>query len=161
ADDTSTARVLETLLSPNTPDEQWQRAAGSFEELPADLVVRALYPEIAKGTPNDKSFGIYNCSDPAIDRREGVRGRRCVANWLWYRAICCGKGNPKVGKTLLELWNQPQSVHGQAILLLALDYDNWISEAEEPVRDLFNNSLADSGLRANAGGCLLHHFGTK
>jgi len=65
ADDVPVARLLETLLSPDTSDEPWRRAADSFLELPVDVAIRTLYPEIAKGIPNGMTYATYNCSDPS------------------------------------------------------------------------------------------------
>jgi hypothetical protein len=161
ADDVPAARLLETLLSPDTSDEQWRQAADLYRELPVDVAIRTLYREIAKGIPNGMSYAAYNCSDPGRDRHIGSWGRYCVANWLWCKTMSCGREHSKVGKTLLGRWTQPQSVYGQGVLLSALDYYNWVPEAEEPVRKLFTDSQADSGLRAQAAACLLHHFGTK
>jgi hypothetical protein len=161
ADDVPAARLLETLLLPDTSDEPWSRAADSFRELPVEVVIRTLYPEIAKGIPNGMPHAAYNCSDPSRDRHIGGWGRYCVANWLWCKTVSCGREHPTVGKTLLELWTQPRSIYGQSVLLSTLDYYNWVPEAEEPVRGLFIDSQADSGLRAQAAACLLHHFGTK
>jgi hypothetical protein len=154
-------QILEALLSPDTPDEEWHKAENSFQKLPPEVGIRTLYPEIAKGIPGGMAYATYNCSDPDRDRHIGGWGRYCVANWLWCKAISCGRGNAKVSPTLLALWKQPQSAYGQRMLLSALDYSNWIPEAEEPVRKLFTDAEADSGLRAQAAACLLHHFGTK
>jgi len=161
ADDAPASQLLETLLSPATSDEAWHKAEDSFRKLPADVAVRALYPEIAKGSPDARSPMKYNCSYPDIDRHGDTFGRYCVVGWLWCKTLACARGGSKVGKTLLELWAQPQSIYGQSALLSALDSFNWVPEAEEPVRKLFTDSQADSGLRAQAAACLLHHLGTK
>jgi hypothetical protein len=161
AEDVPAVRLLETLLSPENSDEPWRRAADSFRELPVDVAIRTLYPAIAKGIPNGMSYAAYNCSDPSRDRYIGGWGRYCVANWLWCKTMSCGREHSKAGNILLELWTQPQSVYGQSALLSALDYYNWVPEAEEPVRKLFTDSRSDSGLRAKAAACLLHHVGTK
>jgi hypothetical protein len=161
AADSPESRPLETLLSPQSSDEEWQRAAEVFRELPADAAIRALYPEIAKGVPNGMPYTAYNCSDPSRDRHLGRWGRYCVTGWLWRQTISCGRKYANLSRTLLELWAQPQSVYGQSVLLSALDYYAWVPEAEDPVRTLFRDSEASIGLRAQAAGCLLRHFGTK
>jgi len=161
AGEDSAAQLLHTLLSPNTSDKEWQLAADSFQKLPADLAIRILYPEIAEGIPGGWSYAAYNCSDPHRDWRNEAWGRFCIVNWLWCQTVSCGKTHPLVGKTLLELWAHPQSAYGQGVLLSTLDSYAWIPEAEEPVRFLFLDSEAASGLRLQAAICLLHHFGMK
>lgn len=161
AQDVPTAQLLETLLSADTSDAQWNRAASAFREVPTEAAIRALYPEIAKGIPGGWSYAKYNCSDPARDRHVAGWGRYCVANWLWCQSITCGQKRSDVGPILLELWAEPQSLYGRGVLLSTLDDFSWVPEAEEPVRELFADSQADSGLRAEAAACLLHHLGTK
>jgi hypothetical protein len=160
-DDVSPVQLLETLLSPQTSNEQWHSTADSFEKLPVETRIQTLFPEIAKGLPQGWSYAAYNCSNPDIDRGVQVWGRYCVANWLWCQALECGKKNPRVGTTLLELWSRPLSTSGKGALLAALDYSGWVPEAEDPVRALFRDSEADPYLRRQAALCLLHHFGSK
>ena len=159
--DRSSAQLLETLFSPQTSDEQWHSAADSFEKLPVETKIQTLFPEIAKGLPGGFTYAAYNCSTPNTDRRVPGWGRYCVAKWLWCKALDCGRSNPEVGKTLLELWNHPLSASGKGALLAALDYSSWVPEAEEPVRSLFKDSEADPHLREQAALCLLHRFGSK
>jgi len=161
AGDDPAGQLLRTLLSPDTSDQEWQAAADSFQQLPADVAIRGLYPEIAKGIPNGEPYASYNCSDPHRDRRVGAWGPFCVVNWLWCRAVACSKTRPRIGKTLLELWAHPQSAYGQSVLLSALDSYAWVPEAEELVHALFVDSEAGSGLRIQAAACLLDHFGMK
>jgi hypothetical protein len=149
------------LVSPKTSDQAWQVAVDSFLALPADAAVRALYPEIAKGIPGGHSYAGYNCSDPQRDRHVPDWGRYCVVNWLWCHTISCSKAQPPIGTTLLELWQQPLSAHGQDVLLSTLDTYAWVPEAEEPVHSLFFDKQANSGLRLRAAACLLRHFGMK
>ena len=161
AADSPESRLIETLLSPQSSDEEWQRAAEAFRKLSADAAIKVLYPEIAKGLPNGMSYAAYNCSDPSRDRHLGGWGRYCVTGWLWCQTISGRRKYANLSKTLLELWAQPQSVYGQTVLLSTLDYYAWVPEVEDPVRGLFRDSEADTGLRAQAAGCLLRHFGTK
>jgi len=161
AQDVPAAQLLETLLSDDTSDEQWNRAANEFRVLPADVAIRTLYPELAKGIPGGWSYAAYNCSDPTRDRHVAGWGHYCVANWLWCQTITCMRKRSGIGSVLLELWAEPQSVYGRGVLLSTLDNYSWLPEAEEPVRKLFADSQADSGLREQAAACLLHHFGTK
>jgi hypothetical protein len=159
--DVPPAQLLETLLSPDTSDEQWRQAEDSFLKLPAEAAIRTLYPEVLKGIPGGMAYAMYNCLDPDHDRRLAGWGRYCVANWLWSKELSSGGKNAQLGKTLLELWNHPQSVYGRSVLLRALDSNSWVPEAEEPVRELFTDSRADSRLREQAAACLLHHFLAK
>jgi len=161
AGDDSAAQLLRTLLSPTTPDKQWLVAADSFQELPNDVTLRTLYPEIAKGIPNGEPYAAYNCSDPQRDRLIAGWGRFCVVSWLWCRTVSCAAAKPRIGKILLELWAHPQSTYGQGVLLSTLDSYAWIPEAEGPVDSLFLDSEAAPGLRLQAAACLLHHFGIK
>lgn len=157
----SATRLLNTLLSRDTPDKEWQLAADSFQQLPADAAIRSLYAEIAKGIPGGLSYATYNCSDPHHDRREEAWGRFCVVNWLWCHTVFCSNARPRIGKTLLELWAHPLSAYGQGVLLSTLDSFAWVPEAEKPVHSLFADSAAASGLQLQAAACLLHHFGMK
>ena len=159
--DSPESRLLEALLSPQSSDEEWQQTAEAFRELPADAAIRALYPEIAKGLPNGMSYATYNCSEPSRDRHVTGWGRYCVAGWLWSQTISCGRKCANLSETLLELWTQPQSTYGHSELLSALDYYAWVPEAEDKVRTLFRDSKANTGLRTQAAGCLLRHFGGK
>ena len=158
AADVSPAQLVETLLSPDIADQQWHEAEGSFEKLSVEVALRAVYPEVAKGAPGGP---IYNCLNPDHDRHVGAWGRYCVANWLWCQTLARGKTNSQAGKALLELWAQPQTRLGQSVLVTSLDTEAWVPEAEEPVRNLFTDSNADSELREQAAACLLHHFGAK
>jgi hypothetical protein len=159
--DPAPAQLLQTLFSPQTSDEQWHSTADSFEKLPVETKIQALFPEIAKGLPRGNTYAAYNCSNPDTDRRVAGWGRYCVAGWLWCKALECGRSNPAVGKILLELWKHPLSTSGESALLEGLDYSSWVPEAEEPVRSLFNDSEADPHLRKQAALSLLQHFGTK
>ncbi len=152
--------LLETLLSSQASDQQWQQAADSFRKLPPEVAIRALYPEIAKDAA--PSVLHYNCTDdPSIDRHSGVSGRRhCVASLLWRETLSRGMGDPKVGKTLRELWTQLRYAPGRSALVYAL-CGNWDPAAEEFVRKVFADDVAASSLRAQAAGCLLGRLGTK
>jgi hypothetical protein len=161
ADDVPPAQLLDTLLSPNTSDDQWQRAEASFLKLPGEAAIRTLYHEVAKGIPGGMAYPKYNCSDPEHDRRIAYWGRYCVANWLWCKELSCSGWNSLVSKTLLDLWIQPQSTYGRSVLLTALDSSSWVPEAEEPVRRLFTDTEAEAKLRQQAAACLLHHFGAR
>jgi len=161
ADDDSAAQLLHTLLSPDTSDKEWQSAADSFQQLSADVAIRTVYPEIATGIPGGLSYAAYNCSDPHTDRHVAAWGRFCVVNWLWCHTVSCGKAQPLIGKTLLQLWAHPQSTYGQGVLLSTLDSYAWVPEAEGPVYSLFVNSDAAPGLHLQAAACLLHHFGMQ
>ncbi len=161
ADDFTPAQLLETLLSPQTSDQQWQSTEGAFERLPVETRMQTLFPEIAKGLPGGWTYAAYNCSNPDTDRRVPGWGRYCVANWLWCKALECGMASPQVSKILLELWAHPLSTSGKGALLAALDSSSWVPEAEEPVVSVFKDSDADPHLRQQAVLCLLRHLGTK
>jgi hypothetical protein len=161
AADAPAEHLLNVLLSPETSDKEWQFAADSFQQLPADVAIRALYPELAKGIPGGMSYAAYNCNDPHRDRHLEAWGRFCVVNWLWCHTVCCSKAQPLIGKTLLELWAHPLSAYGQGVLLSTVDSCAWVPDAERPVYSLFMDSAAAAGLRMQAAACLLHHFGIK
>ncbi|MGA2510511.1 MAG: hypothetical protein ABSG27_09780 [Candidatus Acidiferrales bacterium] len=161
ADDFTPAQLLETLLSPQTSDQQWQSTEGAFEKVPVETRMQTLFPEIAKGLPGGWTYAAYNCSNPDTDRRVPGWGRYCVANWLWCKALECGRANPQVSKTLLELWSGPLTTPGESALLAALDSNSRVPEAEEPVVSVFKDSDADPHLRQQAVLCLLRHLGTK
>jgi hypothetical protein len=153
--------LLQILLWPDTPDGLWQSTSGDFQKLPPEMAIRALFPEIAKGIPGGLPYAAYNCYSPEKDRHIGGWGRYCVSNWLWCKALICGRNNPQVGKTLLELLGHPQSLYGQTALLSALDSYSWVPEAEEPVHNLFKGSETALPVRVLAAACLLHHFEAK
>jgi hypothetical protein len=161
AQEQTPAALLNLLLSPDTSDGQWQTTFVLFQKLPPEMAIRTLFPEIANGIPGGMSYATYNCYLPEHDRHVGGWGKYCVTDWLWCKVLECGRSNPQVGKTLLELWAHPLSPYGQRVLLQAMDYGNWVPEAEEMVLATFRDSGADPPLRAMAAGCLLHHFGTK
>jgi len=154
----SPSALLNILVSPDIPDDQWKKAAEEFLGLSPDRATRVLFPEIAKGLPGGYTYAAYNCFDPLRDRKVPGWGRYCVAHWFWCKELACSEWRKAVSAVLLELWAQPLSFAGQMALLNGLCLD---PQAENAIVSLFVDSAADVQLRTEAAVGLLNQREAK